>query len=67
MSLDIAWKQNELVTDFYMLKLLLVVFDLIRRHSSVDSADKTFSVYCEHTWLMRFLANATFCQVPKVA
>ena len=45
MSLDIAWKQNELVTDFYMLKLLLVVFDLVRRHSSVDLADKTLTVH----------------------
>ena len=26
MSVEIAWKQNILVTDFYLLKLLLVVF-----------------------------------------
>ena len=26
MSLEIAWKQNILVTDFYLLKSLLVVF-----------------------------------------
>ena len=40
MSVEIAWKQNILVTDFHLLSL-----DLVRRHSSVDSADKTFAVY----------------------
>ena len=43
MSSEIAWKQNILVTDFHLLKSLLSL-DLVRRHSSVDSADKTFAV-----------------------
>ena len=43
MSVEIAWKQNILVADFYLLKSLLV--DLVRRHSSVDSAEKTLTVY----------------------
>ena len=47
MSVEIAWKQNILVTDFHLLKSLLVFFDLVRRHSSVDSADKTLTVYQE--------------------
>ena len=42
MSLEIAWQQNLLVTDSNLLKSLSL--DLVRRHSSVDSADKTFAV-----------------------
>ena len=45
MSVEITWKQNILVTDFHLLKSLLVPWDLVRRHSSVDLADKTLTVY----------------------
>ena len=41
MSLEIAWRQNILVTDSNLLKLLLVVLGF----GSLDSADKTFVVY----------------------
>ena len=41
MSVEIAWKQNILVTDFYLLKSLLVVFGF---GSQADSADKTLTV-----------------------
>ena len=41
MSVEIAWKQNNLVTDFHLLKLLLVVLGF---GSSVDLADKTLTV-----------------------
>ena len=44
MSAEIACKQNILVTDFHLLKLLLVVFGFGFRLSSVNSADKTFAV-----------------------
>ena len=44
MSVEIALKQNILVTDFHLLKSLLVVLGFVRRHSSVDSADKTLTV-----------------------
>ena len=53
MSVEIAWKQNNLVTDFHLLKLLQVVFfDLVCRHSSAISADKTFAVYFSSLLLM---------------
>ena len=46
MSAEIAWKQNILITDFHLLKSLLKLsLDLVRRHSSVDLADKTLTVY----------------------
>ena len=52
MSVEIAWKQNIFVTDSYLLELLLIVFtDLVRRHSSVNSADKTFAVQHPLRWL----------------
>ena len=43
MSVEIAWKQNILVTDFHLLKSLLVVFGF--GSQAVDSADKTLTVY----------------------
>ena len=46
MSVEIAWKQNILVTDFHLLKSLSL--DLVCRHLSVDSADKTLTVYSYH-------------------
>ena len=61
MSVEIAWKQNILITDFYLLKSLLGVLGLVRRHSSVDSADKTLTVYFGHQWLC--LAHR--CQLKK--
>ena len=45
MSVEIAWKQNILVTDFQLLKSLLVIFGFGSQASSVDSADKTLTVY----------------------
>ena len=44
MSLEIAWKQNILVTDFHLLKSLLVVFGF-GLQAFLISADKTFAVH----------------------
>ena len=44
MFVEIAWKQNNWVTDFHLLELLQVVFGLGLQASSVISADKTFAV-----------------------
>ena len=44
MSLEIAWKQNILVTDSNLLKSLLVVFGFGSQAFTVDSADKTLTV-----------------------
>ena len=46
MSVEIAWKQNILVTDSYLLKLLLVVYGL-GLQAFVISADKTFAVWAQ--------------------
>mgnify|MGYP001490660629 CR=1 FL=1 len=43
MSLEIAWKQNILVTDFHLLKSLLVVLGF-GSQAFVDLADKTLTV-----------------------
>ena len=43
MSVEIALKQNILVTDFQLLKSLLVVLGF--GSQSVDLADKTLTVY----------------------
>ena len=44
MSAEIASKQNILVTDFHLLKLLLVVLGFGSQTNVWDSADKTFAV-----------------------
>ena len=51
MSVELAWKQNILVTDSYLLELLLVVFGF-GSQAFVNSADKTFAVYLnKFDWL----------------
>ena len=47
MSLEIAWKQNILVTDSNLLKSLLVVFGF-GSQAFVNAADKTFAVYAPY-------------------
>ena len=45
MSVEIAWKQNNLVTDLICKNYCKLSVDLVCRHSSAISADKTFAVW----------------------
>jgi hypothetical protein len=46
MSVEIAWKQNILVTDFHLLKSLLVVFGF-GSQAFVCGFNKTLTVYLD--------------------
>ena len=64
MSIEIALKQNILVTDFHLLKLS---WDLVRRHLSVDLADKTFAVYYCTPVLWKFCISTLISTNHKTA
>ena len=54
MSVEIAWKQNILVTDSYLLKLLLVVLGFGLQAFVCDfSRQNICSVFCRHKTLQR--------------
>ena len=66
MSVEIAWKQNILVTDFHLLKLLLVVFGFgsqafvcgfSRQNINSDSSKVASSFWCCNT-----LTHTKICQ-----
>ena len=73
MSVEIAWKQNNLVTDFHLLKLLQAVFGLgLQAFVSDFSRQNICSVVQDLEKKLKYSLNAKFSlcdffQVPKIA
>ena len=66
MSVEIAWKQNILVTDSYLLKLLLVVFGFGLQAFVCDfSRQNICSVENNETSVLFFGGSSTFIIVSE--
>jgi hypothetical protein len=67
MSVEIAWKQNILVTDFHLLKSLLVVFGFGSQaficgfsRQNINSVSQRYEVekLAQYQWDIRYIGNA---------
>ena len=63
MPVEIAWKQNILVTDSYLLKLLLVVFGFGSQAFVCGFSRQTLTVYRNLT--IYHISNACILKLPR--